>query len=1468
MGRYMVVLSGGPPWGLRLSQDEKMQPAITLLLPDGRAIQSGLQLGDRIISINDRLVKCVTQTHSMLQKSRGSVQIEIERYSANPLPFAYPANKPTFSPPKTVKSFGDRHYRGATEDKKRFFENLIENENIDKVMKVPKRQLEMSPIEQMIASTESEQASTIGYDSVFADLMASGVERSLESSSITTSHRISPSIDSELNAIFKSSTNANPSMMYEAYGYGEHDLEDIIEQQMAAAKAAHQAQTWGMRAEIPNAHPAEGSIEIPGRRSVAELANNLAGRLEVKAPNGQSAGRPRTPANSGGSIQLGRVLEENPNIDVANSADRPYLGRVLDGPVDPRKYFQGVPPPSALQVVSPPVQRKTPNIAQSFLKAQASARPTHSLSSNFRNGVHAGLSNNGFADPNNSPGFYRRHWGNGPNNQFTKNGGNQITNLTSVSTPQTQNDHSTVTFSTNPTNFEPQFGLDKINQKIDLMVNPKVQNRVEPKETAIDEPEMLPIDGIVKENAVTPLKTTVITKSSVSYNHPNAQTIQPAKEHKGNPESLAIRPQTSEEQDMRPIEVSPQTDSTPVLGDRKVEESIVQPNDFENTNTESSETSVEDTKKLKIPPPTPPKPTTPLHFASPAEVPNEDGLEIEKNAASELATSLAHQPVKSKTHNPDVHQARTTPVIFDRFADGDEDEKLASAPPRTMDLEASALPQKQFVYSSNTADHYGTIRRGKASLISPMSTVSSSLGTPRLSTTTNDSGFEENLTATPATPSYGSLSVNTSTSSRPVSEDFYGTSTTSTAASSSTSTVDGLIEKRPIFEEDMSNWYRGMYKRMHKVDGNDSILKYYVREGNSPNPQYATLGRDRPWTPSARLETAVWGGGGGEEFEKGEQQERKRSRSVGRTFENTSNVSAANRYAFERMKSPVPHFHLPSFRLNPQPHPCSSKSLPTNCLLNPSSSHPFHPSTPCLPVGSFCTRRISPSAANICLRCGWPRRDPSWREIDEIYERIGETKRKEKQKGLYGLTRKSSHDLHREAAANSITRRLDETALELERFVEDLDRCWKRSISSPSLNIHQTITKSATFNPGELAELTRLTREEQMYRQKAERLTEELEAQRSRRHGYIPSAAPALQKNVERFTGLLNEYGRDSPSNGLQSASPMPAGRRSTVGSSAPTNVLTCTCIYKFTAHNERELPLNKGDIVRLHREIDANWLEGERNGRVGIFPRSYVQIESEFERTPVKYRSVYPFTARNSNEMSLKVGQLVTFRREIDANWMEGANNLGEIGIFPSGYVRRQEDTDFIPTTTPDRPKTPHNTLQMRPPEYHESTPEEPTLCLPHPVAENTQQTNGITPNHPNPQTYQMSRQNNPNPSYSTSSFPGIDKTRRFNDYEEETDKLTEWSNRKKAPNLSSSTTRGDPPISSAQQHSSHIVPQNSETYRALYPYVPMNEDELELQVNDIVFVVEKCDDGWFIGTLLRNGQFGTFPGNYVVRH
>uniref|UniRef100_A0A672QE11 Sorbin and SH3 domain containing 2 n=2 Tax=Sinocyclocheilus grahami TaxID=75366 RepID=A0A672QE11_SINGR len=56
-------------------------------------------------------------------------------------------------------------------------------------------------------------------------------------------------------------------------------------------------------------------------------------------------------------------------------------------------------------------------------------------------------------------------------------------------------------------------------------------------------------------------------------------------------------------------------------------------------------------------------------------------------------------------------------------------------------------------------------------------------------------------------------------------------------------------------------------------------------------------------------------------------------------------------------------------------------------------------------------------------------------------------------------------------------------------------------------------------------------------------------------------------------------------------------------------------------------------------------------------------------------------------------------------------------------------------------------------------------------------------------------------------------------------------------------------------------------EPFQALYNYMPRNEDELELKEGDVVDVMEKCDDGWFVGTSRRTKFFGTFPGNYANR-
>jgi len=54
---------------------------------------------------------------------------------------------------------------------------------------------------------------------------------------------------------------------------------------------------------------------------------------------------------------------------------------------------------------------------------------------------------------------------------------------------------------------------------------------------------------------------------------------------------------------------------------------------------------------------------------------------------------------------------------------------------------------------------------------------------------------------------------------------------------------------------------------------------------------------------------------------------------------------------------------------------------------------------------------------------------------------------------------------------------------------------------------------------------------------------------------------------------------------------------------------------------------------------------------------------------------------------------------------------------------------------------------------------------------------------------------------------------------------------------------------------------------YQVLYNYTPQHEDELELRQGDLVYLLERCDDGWCVGHSDRTKKLGTFPGNYVTQ-
>ena len=56
---------------------------------------------------------------------------------------------------------------------------------------------------------------------------------------------------------------------------------------------------------------------------------------------------------------------------------------------------------------------------------------------------------------------------------------------------------------------------------------------------------------------------------------------------------------------------------------------------------------------------------------------------------------------------------------------------------------------------------------------------------------------------------------------------------------------------------------------------------------------------------------------------------------------------------------------------------------------------------------------------------------------------------------------------------------------------------------------------------------------------------------------------------------------------------------------------------------------------------------------------------------------------------------------------------------------------------------------------------------------------------------------------------------------------------------------------------------PATENRVRALYTFTPDNADELAFQKGDIITIVTKVDDAWFVGEF--NGARGLFPSNYV---
>jgi len=155
--------------------------------------------------------------------------------------------------------------------------------------------------------------------------------------------------------------------------------------------------------------------------------------------------------------------------------------------------------------------------------------------------------------------------------------------------------------------------------------------------------------------------------------------------------------------------------------------------------------------------------------------------------------------------------------------------------------------------------------------------------------------------------------------------------------------------------------------------------------------------------------------------------------------------------------------------------------------------------------------------------------------------------------------------------------------------------------------------------------------------------------------------------------------------------------------------------LYDFESTEPDELPFKAGDVIKIYTSPpDNDWWQGELNGRVGIFPKDYVQLmagptEGGPMPTPspvaieppapttntaavdamaaaaaaatggaadalklmdATCEAMYDFEAQGADELSFKLGDVLIITGELNGWYLGKSKDGSRVGIFPSNYV------------------------------------------------------------------------------------------------------------------------------------------------------------------------------------------------------
>ncbi|XP_076468569.1 uncharacterized protein LOC143299243 isoform X2 [Babylonia areolata] len=131
-----------------------------------------------------------------------------------------------------------------------------------------------------------------------------------------------------------------------------------------------------------------------------------------------------------------------------------------------------------------------------------------------------------------------------------------------------------------------------------------------------------------------------------------------------------------------------------------------------------------------------------------------------------------------------------------------------------------------------------------------------------------------------------------------------------------------------------------------------------------------------------------------------------------------------------------------------------------------------------------------------------------------------------------------------------------------------------------------------------------------------------------------------------------------------------------------------CRARFDFEGEDDADLAFEDGDVIQLIARCGDDWLRGELNRKVGIFPAAFVEIIEDLpeERGDVtmgatekgRHEAVALFDfSGQEGELSFKAGDQICVVSRVDKQWLFGQSG-GREGSFPASFV------DVVPDDLP----------------------------------------------------------------------------------------------------------------------------------------------------------------------------------------